>query len=698
MHLGRLLQACREEAGRSQKYIADQLSTSQGTVSRLETNSEPDEKDAIAYLRSVGTDKATELADYVGASWEYVPKVDFNHPDREALAKAEHAHDLLAGLKSGADTGPLNDELELYQAGLEEAVEYLSSLRHTVSFIGSIGVGKTSALCQLIGLMVDDKPALSYGAGRTTLCEVRVLEGPEYGLIVEPLPDQEISQIVEDFCDLLILRSEPNTTKDEEEDPIDLSVELTRCLRNMTRLTQVRDRETKTVRDTAVELAQQCESKAALKHAVLSRLNLGDRSARELWHSSDKGKALPWLAKTFADINHGRDPSFSIPKCIRVVVPRPVLRATPNQMPFSVSIVDTKGLDDLTPRSDVKEHLDDERTVNVLCSRFESAPDGNISAVLGFACDIGIREKLARDSVLLLLEREGEAVQVNDFDGMPVASREDGREVKTGEVEDQISKDPLKIQHMDIRFFDHKSDDPDEVLGAIVRRIRAMRDRFVERIDQMERRLEERHENFNRLAEEAAMRDVTKDIRAWLNQAAEETITVAALRSNLTNTIGRTHVSSVRASVSRRGSWQNLDYYDQIAFGARADVVHCYMKTIDELRAILRNKLAREDIKSAHTFVREVLSLAEKREQVLLERSEITARASYEEPLREDDPLWAESRDRWGAGPGYRDDIRAFTKHWLDKHANFAIEVQRGLEKEWEVFLKDLGEAVAEDM
>ena len=39
--------------------------------------------------------------------------------------------------------------------------------------------------------------------------------------------------------------------------------------------------------------------------------------------------------------------------------------------------------------------------------------------------------------------------------------------------------------------------------------------------------------------------------------------------------------------------------------------------------------------------------------------------ASYEEPLREDDPLWAKSRGRWGGGGGYRDQNKAYSEEWL---------------------------------
>ncbi len=695
MHLGNALQRQREAARLSQRDLAERMNTSQGSVSRLETNPTPDDSDAVAYLRAVGSDAARELLAYMEAKWTHVDKVDFDHPDREALSSAEDALRILHKIKREQDVaGPLSEELNLYEDALAKAVEYLASTRHTVSFIGAIGVGKTSALCSLTGLTAAGKPVLSHGAGRTTLCEVRILEGPEYGLIVEPLPPHEVTQIVEDFCEFIWARA--NGVQNDEDTTLDLSVELKRCIRNMTGLVQKRDRETKSVQDLAVDLARESESKSALKRSIISLLNINERTYREAWYQGERGGEHEWLSKIFGDINHGKTSTFSIPKSIRVILPRPLLKPSTEPTPYTISIVDTKGLDDLAPRSDVKEYLDDDRTVSILCSRFESAPDGRVHALMAFACDIGIKEKLSRDAMLLLLERDGEAVQVNDFDGNPVESREDGQEVKRAEVEDQLSNDPLNLTDFDIRIFDQRLDDPQSTQDAILEHIRRMRKRYSTRISQMKERLIARQGNVDRLKEEAAINEVIKDVQAWLEEAKEQDLSVSALQSRLPAIIGQIHTSSIRAAVNRRGSWLNLDYYAQIAFGARTDATTCYKQSIDRLRAILDVKLGRPDLRPAETFVREIASLLERREQLLLERSEIAALASYEAPLRDDDPLWSQSRQRWGQGPGYRDDVSELTADWLrsSRHEHLAEEVKNGLQREWEALLGDIEVAV----
>ncbi len=65
---------------------------------------------------------------------------------------------------------PLLNQLRLLSKNLQSSREFLLSKDHPIAFIGSIGVGKTTAICGVLGL-VDGKggTALSTSSGRTTL-------------------------------------------------------------------------------------------------------------------------------------------------------------------------------------------------------------------------------------------------------------------------------------------------------------------------------------------------------------------------------------------------------------------------------------------------------------------------------------------------------------------------------------------------
>ena len=116
----------------------------------------------------------------------------------------------IAALESElADNQPLLNQLKLLKTNLQSSREYLASTDHPIAFIGSIGVGKTTAICKLLGL-VDEKgeSILSTSSGRTTLCEVEVRRGPHTRILITPCSSDEISSFLGDFADVIEMRNQ----------------------------------------------------------------------------------------------------------------------------------------------------------------------------------------------------------------------------------------------------------------------------------------------------------------------------------------------------------------------------------------------------------------------------------------------------------------------------------------------------------
>ena len=85
-------------------------------------------------------------------------------------------------------------------------------------------------------------------------------------------------------------------------------------------------------------------------------MNLRARTNSELWHDSSSEKdPLRWIKEEFTKINHGRNPSFSVPRRINVLVPQMTLNG---ETPLNISVVDTKGVDQFAPRSDITRLFD----------------------------------------------------------------------------------------------------------------------------------------------------------------------------------------------------------------------------------------------------------------------------------------------------------------------------------------------------
>ena len=115
-------------------------------------------------LDAIGTTEAAEFADILRRQWEVLPRPALDHPDQELLWQAEEV---------AASLGALVDKPETRQAFGRRLNEYVDEIRHLagwlqrrqhqLAFIGSIGVGKSTAICRATGLEVE-------GAGAAGAC------------------------------------------------------------------------------------------------------------------------------------------------------------------------------------------------------------------------------------------------------------------------------------------------------------------------------------------------------------------------------------------------------------------------------------------------------------------------------------------------------------------------------------------------
>lgn len=706
MHLGQLLANEREQKQISQKEVGARLGISQVSVSRMESDADLDPVEATRYLEAIDSDYARKIRDYSESSWKHLAsKPPLDHPDLSALTSANGGLQSIENLVERVpETHFIRDELDLYRDSLSKAAEYLLSLDHTVSFIGSIGVGKTTAICAATDLLLEGKPVLDYGGGRTTICEVVISTSPGWGLIVEPLDYDEVAVMVDDFCDYILSRAAKNKagsegTGDDSDAEINiLSTELTRCIRNMARLAQKRDPVARQVTDDAIKLARQASSKEDLKLEILERMNLRARTHRELWHKSPSDKEpLQWLKRVFTDINHGRNPAFSIPKRINVLVPGQTLAYSwsNGQAPLNVSIIDTKGIDQLAPRSDISALFDDPRTLCVVCSRFLDAPDETSRSVLKRAAESGLRDRLQNEAQLLVLDRLEEAESVNDFDGTQVDNRDDGRQVRLADVEDALSQEPLKLGKLSTVFFNQREDSPSTLSRSIADGLRAMRDAHVARIDRVLAQIEALESNLVKYQQSACYKQIGHAVQAWMQESADLAFKLEQVSGSLVESIvdKSTYAASVRASVNRRGSWYNLNYYYQLAYGARVDFVATTEPAIKKLATLLDNFRNRKDMEPVHAFVGELLDHVTLFSGQLQEQAQLMSEAVFEEPLRENAELWSKSQEQWGRGTGhYKGDVSSCAEGWLKdtKQAPLFDALRRSMERKWGEFLEVL--------
>ncbi len=211
IEVGRYLGLVRERAKIKQAELARKITWSPAVLSRVESGERalaPEELSTI--LNAIGTAEANQLAEQIQRRWKVLPRPALDHPDQNLLWEAEQVAQELIALRDQPEVRhAFERRLSEYVTELQYATGLILKRDHQLAFIGSIGVGKSTAICRLTGLEVAQdgaapNPVLEAGAGGITICEVHLLKGPGYGVIIEPRSDEEIRADVTDFAEHLL--------------------------------------------------------------------------------------------------------------------------------------------------------------------------------------------------------------------------------------------------------------------------------------------------------------------------------------------------------------------------------------------------------------------------------------------------------------------------------------------------------------
>jgi len=236
---------------------------------------------------------------------------------------------------------------------------------------------------------------LDVGSGGITLCEVQIARGPGYGILVEPRTEAELYKEIREFA-RSFMPSRDAVEGEEEDEPgfSGTTREIERDIRNMSRLTIKRTRRpdgTRERTDPIRELAEKAVDPDDLAVAIRAKMNLQQRTRRELWYPDMARKEpLPWLAEIFRQVNNGRHTEFSLPKRIEVVVPQRILVGESGHS-VSIRLVDTKGIDSTSERGDLEAYFNDPNALVVMCSTFNDAPSPSVQQLLDRAVKGGFQ-------------------------------------------------------------------------------------------------------------------------------------------------------------------------------------------------------------------------------------------------------------------------------------------------------------------
>jgi len=561
----------------------------------------------------------------------------------------------------------------------------LSNTEFSAAFIGKIGVGKTSAICKLTDLkykgsgdeLVD---ILKTGAGRTTVCEVRIEYAEKLSIKIDALPDSEVKDLVRNFSEFIWKKTNIKIS-DEDEGGNLLSEELTRCIRNMLGLTidKKKGKDGKwTSTDNALEFSKDCSSADEVNELMYECLNLEDRTEVELWPSQDEAKKWQvWLKNNFSKINDGKKENISIPSIITIKGSFPLVKNG-----CTWKIIDTRGIDSNIQREDIRCILDTERVFPVICSSFTDAPDTDCRSFYDMGIKLGLGERIARDVTLLVLDKnESDKVSDVDEDITDLGDRKSlGRSIREEQINNRIFND-YKLSP-NIAMLDSKLDSGSSMWDELELRKNTYlksKENTIETLVSASKEL-----IFSEQNKVASFNSDVCEIKSeWRKIADNHSPNWGNFGADIGRIFSKTHHRTLAASMNRRGEFYNLDVYEAINQLARSyGVVFCK----DEISS-LKDKIILLKGKYPE-FVNQIDSIESDFVNSFSAFSVYVgdiAKDHWVEQVKSFFTIWSSMDAEWGKGSGYKVRVITHWQQWIVTEKSISIhnELLRRIAASW---------------
>jgi transcriptional regulator with XRE-family HTH domain len=681
----------RAEAGLTQAALAEAASVDQSRISRIEKGEAPSEAEAnklLDALSRLGSKRAADYSTYRARQWTQIEQPSFWNPE---LACLEIAEETLAKISQFLDDKerpwPLRRQIERHREAMLRASSFLTRLDHNLAFVGDMGVGKSTAISFIFDLLVPailtdkpiNRPILETGGGGTTICEVHIKRGPEFGISILPMTEVELRELVADFSAAKWLGL--NGDKRDNDEILAVSREADRAIRNMASLNRRRETiEGKvTWHDPVTDLARSCGTEEEFRTRVLGLMAIDARTSREIWYDSATRKnPMEWVTETFKAVNNGRLKEVSLPRSIDLIIPD----FGRSFGEFTISVIDTKGVDDVAVREDLDARLKDPRTTIVFCSRFNDAPGTSTRLLLQHMRQT-FSETLDTGKVsVLALPRAGEARAVKDDSGEAALTDAEGYEFKRIQVDGELNAEGL--YGVPMIFFNVEADTPEQIREDLFRQISRMRKAVEARLFDLCAAAQDIIENHEAEALNAAIEEVANRLITFLEGnrrlgACEK----LAYAEALSTVRGVRHASTLWATTRRKGEYAGLNIIYLIGVGAARDAKLRSDAWFNGFDAFVNSLKADGDLQLALKTIEQIAASAKSARASFLEAAQRAAVEVYREPLTQA-TVWPVCAGEWGQGPGFKHRVANHLEKWFSGESKLKETLEEVLENLWQ--------------
>lgn len=594
------------------------------------------------------------------------------------LIKCEENIETVCGLTNNSSINPI---IKIMIEPIKERIDRINEIcqvdKYTLTFIGPIGVGKSTAISNLIGLIdesilktyqqsehtLQDIPLLKTAEGRTTLCEtvITLSDSDSCSVKIDALPLQEFELLIEQFC-LYIDKQSCNDEKSE------CPIEIRRVITNMAKIpNNISDSQVMTnyINQT---FDQNAEKTYTLKDAIIKNINYSERKVLSVAFNfnNEQGDISTWLKKTMSEINNGENDLMPFPKKIDINISKASIS---QELPeYIVAIQDTRGMDQIAVRDDILDCCYDLSKICIICDSITSY--GNIISNTFLKNHYILQNSdLKHRCILLGLEKGAQLKKANGASG-----RETGKDIKKREALD-LWNNTLCLENENLSFYNSFlgiSYDQDENINGfdkqkyeleksnVFNNIKQLNTNMYEAYNYELKEIYEQLITFSKNEVNDEQKKKLCELKAIVVSCKKDLTIVydKCLKSLESEVRKQVNASCLRASVSRNGEYYNYNIYSNIANFCFSEFdnscqKHLYyiVKTVSEL---LDNSIE----------IEKALKIALKLQiENLYRKFRDKDSQDFKNIMKQNlqmDPVWKEMSTYWGDGKStkkYRDRI-----------------------------------------